>query len=367
MTGVRKNVRRSRFVLGALMISWPGVAFACTCFGEPPPPKLARDASTAVFMGIVEEIRLARPRPSARAAYLEVRFRVLEDWKGAPFDTIRIGTGFGGGDCGYGFRVGDSYVVYARAWSDSEYAFTSICDRTSSARYALADLMTLGEGTPRNGHTLETPPTRASLIHLLKSRDEGMRASAATALAYCDDEPRGIVNALAVSALSGRNGDRAAAAALGRFGVSGNHRALVEPILKRVLAEARLSAQESALRSLHGLVDAQTFYALVDHALQRGRQDYLYSAVLWAGRPGQPLTVRAHVGRRLLALTRHRDADVRRAALEATRAYPELRTDARNAASRMAREDRDKWVRNSAENYLRSTTPNVESTPHVGR
>jgi hypothetical protein len=70
-------------------------------------------------------------------------------------DTIKIRTGFGGGDCGFRFEVGSEYLIYAT----EEYAVdywqpllnrtekelkgifrTSICDRTCSISNAKADL-----------------------------------------------------------------------------------------------------------------------------------------------------------------------------------------------------------------------------------
>ncbi len=33
-------------------------------------------------------------------------------------DTIRIITGYGGGDCGYEFEVGKEYIVYAETWKE---------------------------------------------------------------------------------------------------------------------------------------------------------------------------------------------------------------------------------------------------------
>ena len=359
-------MKRAGFLSFVLLMVRAGLPSACEC-PEPPPAASAKAyvISTVIFMGTVEERRIVEP-PS-HGGYLEFRFRVLEDWKGAPSDTILIGTSPGGGMCGYPFEVGRTYVVYAWHADGYRYEFTSICDRTSVARYALADLMVLGEGTPRSGYSIPKPPTRASLIDSLRSEDVGMRASAATALGYCDEGPSEVVHTLAATALSGVDGDGAAAAALGRFGRRGSNRALAEPVLRTVLEEARPDAQACALRSMYGLVDERAFYELVERALREGRGWYQHSAILYARRPGEPPAVRARVGHQLLVLTKHPDPDVRRDALEATREYLELRSEARKRASTMARKDPDEWVRQCAEEYLQSTALTGRSTPPGGR
>ena len=106
-------MNRSFAWMGMLLVSWSGQGLACQC--PPSHPLFSKMMSTVVFMGTVLDIKLVHG-PTGRWAgwhHNEVRFQVLEDWKGAPFDTILFGTNPGGGDCGYHFHLGGTYVVYA--------------------------------------------------------------------------------------------------------------------------------------------------------------------------------------------------------------------------------------------------------------
>lgn len=70
-------------------------------------------------------------------------------------DTITVRTGFGGGDCGYRFKIGAQYLIYAQKESDIEYndlAFvatkkelkniyrTDICSGTKGIFYAAEEI-----------------------------------------------------------------------------------------------------------------------------------------------------------------------------------------------------------------------------------
>jgi hypothetical protein len=72
-----------------------------------------------------------------------VRFRVESVWKGKAFQEVTIFTGQGGGDCGYRFEVGESYLVYA--YGSNENLSTNICQRTAP-RSADGDMKLLGKG-----------------------------------------------------------------------------------------------------------------------------------------------------------------------------------------------------------------------------
>jgi hypothetical protein len=61
-------------------------------------------------------------------------FRVTRTWKGGS-DTkeVTVETGVGGGDCGYSFSIGESYILYC--YEDSGTLKTHICTRTSVAEF----------------------------------------------------------------------------------------------------------------------------------------------------------------------------------------------------------------------------------------
>lgn len=82
-----------------------------------------------------------------------VTFRVSETWKGTNTDRLIVYTNQGGGDCGYHFTQGSSYLVYAysmpspiQSQSNFTVLATSICTRTRDQSRAAEDLRVLGVG-----------------------------------------------------------------------------------------------------------------------------------------------------------------------------------------------------------------------------
>src|SRR5882672_73494 len=132
---------------------------ACSCM-EPGPPCQAAWAVTAVFTGIVIDIREpappAPPAPPAAQGQASarrmigdptlpwpkrvVRMRLGEVLTGVSpgQKEIEIVTGMGGGDCGYRFQFGVGYVVYAYKNSEGRLE-TGICSRTRALTEAAAD------------------------------------------------------------------------------------------------------------------------------------------------------------------------------------------------------------------------------------
>ncbi|WOV88525.1 hypothetical protein QWT69_05265 [Sporosarcina oncorhynchi] len=120
-------------------------AAACSCV-MPPPPEQALNDATAVFSG--EVIDISDNVKVINGYGKTIRFKVDESWKGIDNGEVAINTGHGGGDCGFQFEVGQSYLVYA-VKSDM-YApntlSTTICNRTVQLANANDDLTALGEG-----------------------------------------------------------------------------------------------------------------------------------------------------------------------------------------------------------------------------
>lgn len=69
----------------------------------------------------------------------QIHFTVTQAWKGVEYDEITVQTGFGGGDCGYGFVPGNTYLVYASIVRDGDL-YTGICSRTTEIGHAADDL-----------------------------------------------------------------------------------------------------------------------------------------------------------------------------------------------------------------------------------
>lgn len=143
------------FLFGTALIV-PQRVVACECIATGPAcSEYARYA--VVFSGIVTSIAGEDNPPqinSYRQTMRRVHFGLLENLRGAETSDIEILTGMGGGDCGYPFRVGESYLVYAYAWQGR--LTTGICSRTRLLSNAKEDLDYI--------HSLATAPPGASVF-----------------------------------------------------------------------------------------------------------------------------------------------------------------------------------------------------------
>lgn len=133
-------------------------ALACSCI-PPGSPVASMEQADAVFAAKVVSVapeETAASLPSTvhvnRMQRRKVVFELDRVWKGceaaaeaeeAPHH-IELTTGAGGGDCGFDFMVGESYMVYAFATADGSLV-TSICSRTRHLRDAAEDVASLGE------------------------------------------------------------------------------------------------------------------------------------------------------------------------------------------------------------------------------
>jgi hypothetical protein len=106
--------------------------------------KEAQKQSRAVFVGKVMKI-IQQPDSSG----VLVKLRAEKSWKGKLPREVTVATGIGGGDCGYRFEVGDSYLVYAYGPNESSLG-TNICQRTSALSEARADIKHLGKSKTLN-------------------------------------------------------------------------------------------------------------------------------------------------------------------------------------------------------------------------
>ena len=120
-------------------------AEACTCM-MPGAPCKAFGGATAVFVGTVTDIKTTPRTAGARGAEIDwsprtVTFSVSEAFSGVEGAEAQVSTGMGGGDCGYSFVKGVSYVVYAhRMGGGGQRLVTGICTRTRPALGASEDL-----------------------------------------------------------------------------------------------------------------------------------------------------------------------------------------------------------------------------------
>jgi hypothetical protein len=122
--------------LALFLAPWP--ASACSCLGpRTDEPCAAYQAAEVVFAGKVTGISEEKGNDSG--PHRVVHFEVLEGFVGVTRGTVDVRTGMGGGDCGYGFASGESYIVYA-GWAKEGELWVSVCGATKSLAQAHKDL-----------------------------------------------------------------------------------------------------------------------------------------------------------------------------------------------------------------------------------
>lgn len=115
-------------------------ASACSCVQ--PTPEIAYQRASQVFMGRVTDIdkpwldRLGLTNSGLQ----QVHFEVSKRWKGSPAATVTVRTRVTGESCGYAFRTGQTYLVYA---VDNADPVTGICTGTKDLTHADGDLRVL--------------------------------------------------------------------------------------------------------------------------------------------------------------------------------------------------------------------------------
>ncbi|WP_026135817.1 hypothetical protein [Nafulsella turpanensis] len=116
-------------------------ATACDC-GTTPTIAESHQSSDLIFVGEVlsiepfdlTEIKRLDELPQLYSKQV-IRFKISQIIKGNPASEVAIITGLGDGDCGFGFKKGVSYLVYAHedglfTEKDDKHFETDICDRT---------------------------------------------------------------------------------------------------------------------------------------------------------------------------------------------------------------------------------------------
>jgi hypothetical protein len=183
-------IRKLSICAGFLLLVTAPSAWACSCapIGSNPPCQATWDVS-AVFTGMVTDImgtrpiiaqpengkstagrqRADAPIPTLTLPQRTVRLQIGEVLTGVERELkeIEVLTGFGGGDCGYGFEVGVSYIVYAYKNSDGQLS-TGICSRTRPLKDADEDLAYM--------HAVPTAPATGE-IRIVQARFNAQRIS----------------------------------------------------------------------------------------------------------------------------------------------------------------------------------------------
>jgi len=132
-----------------LMLASCDAVLGCTCVGVGPACSEAPSANiTAVFLGTVDSVGtpsaldfLGGDRVTSATPFggtLKVTITVQEAFKGVDAKKLVVRTASSEAACGFPFKKGEQYLVYATEWKGQLY--TSICQRTRPARFATEDL-----------------------------------------------------------------------------------------------------------------------------------------------------------------------------------------------------------------------------------
>src|SRR5204862_1834029 len=123
---------------GAALAARP--AYACTCMQSGPACEEFWKVD-AVFVGRVLAIdaTTADDERSVPQRKRLVHFEVIEPYRNAAPLQEDVLTGMGGGDCGYDFKVDETYIVYA--YRSGGRLTTGICSRTETIGKASIDLL----------------------------------------------------------------------------------------------------------------------------------------------------------------------------------------------------------------------------------
>lgn len=124
-------------IISLILLIYPENFFACSCLRTPNPPCRSYWNTPVIFDGIVTEFASIENNPNG-FENRKAKFKVENAYKGISTEEIDIYTGDGGSDCGFPFRVGQRYLVYA--YGNDNYLTTTYCARTSSLKNVAEDL-----------------------------------------------------------------------------------------------------------------------------------------------------------------------------------------------------------------------------------
>ena len=184
--------KRTILLVLALLIGSVRQAAACKCARKPEAPPEGSEAaiaadlagSASVFTGKVIRmqsrvrlyLRLSRywfltrgdrelsEEEEERLFLRRIRLSVDESFKGGEARKVVLYTGWGGGDCGYAFRRGAHYLVYANEHDDELY--TGTCHSTKPLEEAEVEIAILRQiaatSAERRSAARTAPPAHTS-------------------------------------------------------------------------------------------------------------------------------------------------------------------------------------------------------------
>jgi len=142
----RSNLARTLLILTLLLAGRTTALEACECVGKGSACHSATP-SEGVFLGkamsvstFSEQMQIG-PNQVVMIQKKRVIFQIAEHFNGSVAKVAEVITGTGGGDCGYPFKEGRDYLVYAsHSPDDPTVLSTSICSGTAPVENAAADL-----------------------------------------------------------------------------------------------------------------------------------------------------------------------------------------------------------------------------------
>ena len=153
MVRFKISVVLKRIVLAAafLLVCTPSFVSACTCVISPGTCTQGWKSGQVIFTGTVTgKLSATAPRTvDDHFTQNAFQFSVSETFRGSAVagQEFTVYTGMGGGDCGYEFKVGTAYLVYASAYQGK--FVTTICTSTAPAarmRHIIQQLRALQKG-----------------------------------------------------------------------------------------------------------------------------------------------------------------------------------------------------------------------------
>ena len=123
----------------------PPVVDACSCGPLLDIPEAA-DGATAVFVGRVVELRIvpvSDPDLGLLFENVSVILEVRESWTGVTTSTVKVSSSWTCCMCGYGFSIGQSYLIYA--YGPASSMVTSVCSRTKPRQEAEEEIARIRE------------------------------------------------------------------------------------------------------------------------------------------------------------------------------------------------------------------------------
>lgn len=120
-------------VLGLLALL-PSMVQACVCGGVTSTCDTGWNLGDTFFLGkTIAMDKVMKPQSDVFLSSFAARFTVEEGFRGAVVGEVVVYTGAGGGDCGYPFVPGASYLVYATRSATDGLLHAGICSETKPA------------------------------------------------------------------------------------------------------------------------------------------------------------------------------------------------------------------------------------------